>query len=146
MKDSVSSSWRSREEDITRSWRLKEITASRPHGLAPTPSCRERPHPSLPLLSRDRAQVSPYSLTSFPASPAPVSPASACPRFPAAGRTPPAGVSSLRGSHFQYFVSACVPSRLPSLSHPLPPLAPPRSALVVPYWERQAEVILPGAQ
>lgn len=72
------------------------------------------------------------------------SPASTCPQSPAAERKPPAGESSQRTALVSLpAVFAPSPARLPSLSHPLPPSAPPPDAPVAPCWEWQTEVCLP---
>lgn len=92
MKDSVSSSWGRGGEA---SPAARGCRSPRPGPQPrPEPSSLQRVPPPCPLPpSRGDARASAPSL---PAAPARVSPASACPRFPAAGRTPPAGESSLR--------------------------------------------------
>lgn len=97
-----------------------------------------RPTPRPTLTSPSAPQSMPWhpSFTFYPASPS-----SVCPRFPAAGRKPPAGESSQRTARLPLPPDfAQSPARLPSLSHPLPPSVPPPDALVAPCWEWQAEL------
>lgn len=124
MKDSVSSSckdWRGRRHP---EWRRRRHPEPAEGGAyhrpppRPTPT-RVSPPPPPPTVHA----LAPWR-PGFTFSPA--SPSSACPRFPAAGRKPPAVGSSQRTAPIPLLADfAQTPARLPSRSHPLPPSAPP---------------------
>lgn len=142
MKDSVSSSWGS-------AGRASPAARAEDHRAAgPRPGRRAQLRagsapltPASPRTGRRGAVSGPGLPCCRVPSPSP--PASACPQFPAAGRTPPAGGSSLRprGSHSRGFVSASAFSASVSVT-PTSALGPAPSAPQAACGVWQAEVPL----